>query len=151
MEDQHRADRNDIKELLANRAYSSAAFNNEKIRRSRDFEFFGVTQSRTGTPETAKAIKIILSSGEQLVIKYHEVGCPITYDGTGKIEFTIAGTSKITIHGNNLEAILDYLAEERLMWIKEPESSKDLFWEYSENNQNVDFVVISSIIIDTIN
>lgn len=145
-EDQH--DKKSFSDLLT-QGTSGSAFNSDIIRRSRDFEFFGVTQSRTGSPDIAKSMKLILSSGEQHIVKYHDIGCPITFDGNSKIEFTIAGTSKVTITGNGLEAVLDYIAEERLMWIKEPEDSSDLF--FTEHEKKGSEIIISSVLLDVLN
>ena len=45
----------------------------------------------------------------------------MTYDGASLIEFSTPFIS-VEIKGKNLEPILDYLAEHRLVWLKEPDS-----------------------------
>ena len=118
----------------------NGGFSESKIRRSRDFRFYGVTQSRTGSPERSLSLKLIKSSMEQLVIPYHDFGSPISYDGKGTIELT-ASTIHITIEGKGLGKLLDYLAEHRLMWIKEPENTADTF----NSGGDEDDIVITSI------
>lgn len=92
-----------------------------RIRVSKDFTFYGVTQTKSGEPEISLALKIILASGEQLIFQYHELISPMRYNGADKI--TLATTTmNIVITGMRLENIIDYLAEHRLVWIKEPDS-----------------------------
>lgn len=123
---------------LLRKGSSLGSLRDEKIRRSRDFKFFGVTQSRTGTPDMSQSIKLILSTNEQLLIPYHQISTPIRYDGSGEIELSVDG-QHFKISGIGLETIIDYIAEQRLMWIKEPMFSEDSFMDDEE------LVVIRSI------
>lgn len=93
----------------------------KRIRISEDFKFYGITKTQAGNAEIAISLKIILKDGKQLIIQYHELISPMTYDGISTIKLS---TSHLTIEikGKNLSDLLDYLAEHRLMWIKEPES-----------------------------
>lgn len=91
------------------------------IRLSDNLKFYGITKSRSGDPETSLALKIFKASGKQLIIQYHEIISPMTYDGASLIEFSTPYIS-VEIKGKNLEPILDYLAEHRIVWIKEPDS-----------------------------
>jgi len=127
-----------IQDLLQ-RGYNGG-FSEVKIRRSRDFKFYGITQSRTGMSETTMAFKIIKSNLEQLVIPYHDLATPIKFDGKNTIEMS-ASTLHITIEGQGLESLLDYITEHRLMWIKEPENSSDTFISSDEGGE----IVITSI------
>jgi hypothetical protein len=43
------------------------------------------------------------------------------FDGAAKITLSTP-TLKIAITGKNLDNIIDYLAEHRLVWVKEPDS-----------------------------
>ena len=52
-----------------------------RIRISNDYTFYGVTKTKAGDAETSLALKIILESGEQLIVQYHEMVSPLRYDG----------------------------------------------------------------------
>ena len=139
-----------LRDILTSRG-NNGGFGDIKIRRSRDFRFYGITQSRTGTPEHTFALKIIKSDKEQLVIPYHDIGTPIKFDGKGIIEISAASIHLI-IEGKGLDKILDYLAEHRLMWIKEPETSEDLFFDNEmDDDENIhDKVIIHSIEVKSV-
>ena len=92
-----------------------------RIRISNDYTFYGVTKTKAGDAETSLALKIILESGEQLIVQYHEMVSPLRYDGATTIQISTP-TISIKIEGKNLDDIIDYLAEHRLVWIKEPDS-----------------------------
>ena len=91
------------------------------IRPSENFTFYGVTKTKTGDAEVSIALKIIMEDGSQLVIQYHEINSPMRYNGADTIEL-YTPTLSIKIIGNNLDILIDYLAEQRLVWIKEPDS-----------------------------
>lgn len=122
-----------IQDLLNTRGINGG-FNDQRIRRSRDFKFYGITQGRSGKPETSLAIKVIMSNGEQIVIQYHDLLSPIKFDGGSKIELSTS-MIHLVIEGTGMDKILDYLAEHRLMWIKEPESSADIFDNFSDSEE----------------
>ncbi len=130
-----------VSELLKTNS-SLGAFTEKRIRRSRDFKFFGVTQSRTGSPDLAQYIKIIFSNNEQILISYHQLSQPVKYEGSSMIEIS-ADSLHLKIMGRGLENIMDYIAEQRLMWIKEPSLSEDAFLSLDE--QEDETVIIDSI------
>ena len=92
-----------------------------RIRNSEDFTFFGVTKTVNGVPSQSLALKLILESGEQYAIQYHELTSPMRFNGADVIRISTPYLS-ITIKGSRLEDIFDYLAEFRVVWIKEPDS-----------------------------
>lgn len=146
MVDQHQQNSKTLQDILTSKSLSSD-FGDKRIRRSRDFKFYGITQGRTGTPEQTLAIKITKSNGEQLVIEYSDLVSPKKYDGRDKLEISTLSIH-ITIEGKGLDKIIDYLAEHRLMWIKEPESSDELFFDPEMDDE--DMVIIQSIEIKMI-
>lgn len=93
----------------------------KRIRISEDFPFYGITKTQAGNPEISIALKIIMADGSQFIIQYYELISPMHYDGTTTIKLSTL-TLEIIITGKNLDNLIDYLAEHRLMWIKEPES-----------------------------
>lgn len=96
-------------------------FMDTRIRISKDFAFYGVTQTKSGQAEISLALKIIKADGEQLIIQYHELISPMRFNGADKIEISTSYLN-ITISGKNLSDLIDYLAEHRLVWIKESDS-----------------------------
>lgn len=134
-----------LQDLLASKG-TDGGFGEIKIRRSRDFQFYGITQARTGNPEMTLSLKVIKSSKKQIVIPYHDISTPITYNGRNKIELS-ASTIHLTIEGSGLDKILDYLAEHRLMWIKEPEDTADSFHSSDDDENNV---IINSIEVKSV-
>lgn len=97
------------------------SFLDERIRISKDFTFYGVTQTRAGEAEISIAFKIIKTNGEQYIIDYHELISPKYFDGAGKIKLNTPYLS-IVIEGKNLGNLVDYFAEHRVVWLKEPDS-----------------------------
>jgi len=114
-------------------------FTDARIRISQDFTFYGVTKSTNGTPDISIAFKITKASGEQIIIQYHELISPMLFDGATTITLNTLSL-KIIIKGKHLEPLIDYLAEHRLMWIKEPDSD---FMQVKEGE-----VVVGAITID---
>ena len=93
----------------------------KRIRVSEDFPFYGVTKTKAGEPEITIALKLIMADGSQLIVQYHELISPMRYDGANTIKLSTL-TLEIIVTGKNLDNLIDYLAEHRLMWIKEPDS-----------------------------
>lgn len=110
-----------------------------RIRNSDDFAFFGVTKIKNGGPQQSLAFKIIKEDGKQIAVQYHELMSPMRFNGSDSIELATP-TLSIVIKGANLEAIFDYLAEFRIVWMKEPDRN------FVENGN--DEPEISKIIID---
>lgn len=96
-------------------------FLDKRIRLSEDFTFYGVTKTKNGEPEISLALKIIKANGEQFIIQYHELISPMKFDGANVIEISTLNLT-VTIRGKNIAELIDYLAEHRLVWIKEPDS-----------------------------
>lgn len=120
MEHQQKVDRKPIGRLLSE-SKAKTSYLDKRIRISEDFQFYGVTKTQAGDPEISLALKILKEDGEQLVIQYHELISPMRYNGATEIQLSTLYLS-ILIKGKNLAVLLDYLAEHRLMWIKEPDS-----------------------------
>ncbi len=93
-----------------------------KIRESKDSDFYGITKTRAGEAVLSLALKLILENGEQLIIQYHDLQSPIRFYPEDKITCSTP-TLSLIIEGKNLEDILDYMSEHRLVWIKEPDNS----------------------------
>lgn len=118
MEHQQNLDKKPIGKLIQDRRPS---FIDKRIRISEDFTYYGVTKTQSGNAEIAIALKLILKDGQQLVFQYHELLSPMLFDGVSKITLKTLST-EITIEGKNLDRVIDYLAEHRLMWLKEPDT-----------------------------
>lgn len=109
-----------------------------RIRSSEDFTFFGITKTINGTPQQSLALKLILESGEQYAVQYHELTSPMRFNGADQIKISTPYLS-ITIKGRRLEDIFDYLAEFRIVWIKEPDSD---FMQVESNEPQVEQIVV---------
>ena len=120
MQHQSKVDRNSIGDIL-NSEKAKASYQDKRIRISEDFTFYGVTKTKSGEPENSLGLKIIKADGEQLVFDYHEFVSPRRYIPSSKIILSTL-THTITITGKNLGDLIDYIAEHRLMWIKEPDA-----------------------------
>ena len=110
----------------------------KRIRVSEDFTFYGITKTKSGEPDISIAFKIILADGSQSVIQYHELISPMRFDGATTIKLSTL-TLDITIKGKNLSDIIDYLAEHRLVWIKEPDSD---FVEVKEGEVEIENIKV---------
>jgi hypothetical protein len=137
MEHQQKEDRKPIGKIIQEKK-SRTSFTDSRIRISKDFTFYGITQTKGGDPEISLGLKIIKANGEQYIIQYHELISPIHYDGATTIKLLTPSIS-ITITGKNLDDVIDYLAEHRLMWIKEPDSD---FVEVKEGEVEISSIVI---------
>ena len=118
MEHQQKDDKKPIGKLIQDR---KPKYLDKRIRISEDFHFYGITKTQAGNPEITIALKIILADGSQLIIQYHELISPMRFDGASTIKLSTL-TLELIIKGKNIGNLLDYLAEHRLMWIKEPDS-----------------------------
>ncbi|MEM8528071.1 MAG: hypothetical protein AAF806_10390 [Bacteroidota bacterium] len=112
-----------------------------RIREAQDFTFFGVTKTRVGEAPLSLAFKVIKQNGEQFIIQYHQLQDPFRFDGNSKIELKTTNVS-IQIEGKNLQDLFDYLAEHRVVWMKEPDSE---FMEIRENEVEVTNIEITTI------
>ena len=133
-------DKKNIPTLLANKSKrnTTGSFTQNlapegKIRDSRDYQFYGITKTKAGDAVLSLALKLILEDGEQIIIQYHELQSPIRFKPADIITFSTS-TLSVTIEGKNLEPILDYISEHRLVWIKEPDNS---FGQGNDNEPEV--------------
>ena len=138
MQHQQKEDKKPIGKIIRERKNASA-ITDSRIRISKDFTFYGITQTKAGDAEISLALKIIKANGEQLVIQYHEFISPMRFDGVGLIHLSTPSLS-IKIKGKNLDDIIDYLAEHRLVWIKEPDSD---FMEVKEGEAEIETIEVS--------
>ena len=120
MQHQQKESKKTINEILQDKR-GTQNFTDNRIRISKDFAFYGVTQTKSGQAEISLALKVIKANGEQLIVQYHELISPMHFNGADKIELSTSSL-KITISGKNLGDLIDYLAEHRLVWVKEPDS-----------------------------
>ena len=137
MQHQQKEDRKPIGKIIQEKRGVSS-FTDTRIRISKDFTFYGVTQTKSGNPEISLALKIIKENGEQLIIQYHELMSPMRFDGATTIKLATPSLT-IKIIGKNLTDILDYLAEHRLVWIKEPDSD---FLQAKEDEVEIESIEI---------
>jgi len=119
MSHQQKEDRKPIGRILQEK--KTGSFTDTRIRISKDFTFYGITQTKSGSAEISLALKIIKETGEQLIVQYHEFMSPMRFDGATTIKLATPSLT-IKIVGKNLTDIIDYLAEHRLVWITEPDS-----------------------------
>jgi len=99
----------------------------EPIRKARDQEYFGTTFDRQGMHPVSAAIDFHLSSGDSFGVFYYAILSPILFNrGQGASPQKIrlkTQTLEITIQGRNLYSVYEYLLEQRLVWVKEADSS----------------------------
>jgi len=112
-------DKKNIPTLLANKSKRNSFAQNlapeGRIRDSKDYQFYGITKTKAGDAILSLALKLILQDGEQLILQYHELQSPIRFKPSDIITFSTP-TLSVTIEGKNLESILDYISEHRLVW-----------------------------------
>jgi len=75
---------------------------------------FGVTKNG----QRSSFLKLIKKNGEIDVLFYNRIISPINYDGGGKIKIHIPGATYNLI-GTNVTPLVDYLANNQIVWIKE--------------------------------
>lgn len=133
---QEKVGKRDIPTLLSKKkdSYSKPSV----IRPSENFTFYGITKTKAGDAEISIALKLIMENGSQLIIQYHEINSPMKYDGATTIELNTS-TLSVKITGKRLDDIIDYLAEHRLVWIKEPDSD---FTEINEAEPEIEKITI---------
>ena len=115
----------------------------DTVRKSRSVNpFFGITNERAGIPENAIALKFITATGEQKALHYHDIISPLDYDGVEKITLSTVGM-KVTIAGNFLEELFDYILEHRVKWITEPQTS---FEEIEEGKPRITGITFETLL-----
>jgi len=83
-----------------------------------EYQFFGLAHNQANPI----GFKIIFAGGNIAAIQYHDIISPLTYDGQSTIELLTPALS-IKIIGKNLGVLFDLLFENRVAWMKEPDSS----------------------------
>ena len=137
MEHQQKVDRKPIGRLLQ-QDKARKSYLDKRVRISEDFKFYGVTKTQSGDAETAIAIIIHLADGRQYILRYHDLIPLDSFDGSNTLILTTLYYS-IEIKGKNLWVLMPYLAEHRLMWIKEPESD---FVEVGEGEVEIERIEV---------
>ena len=109
---------------------SSSTDNKKKIIPSEDFDYYGITPEGT----KASGLKVYLENGDVVVIQYRHIASPIYFNGY-KVVVQYSSGKSIEIWGDNLEPILDYISENRLIWIRQspenevsPPQSENTIW-----------------------
>ena len=97
------------------------------IRKATDRKFYGYTFDQAGRHPLTLALDFFTKDGNRFGVFYMEVASPIMFnlgDGTTAQTITIrTSTMEITIEGKNLAPVYEYILEQRLVWVKEVESS----------------------------
>ena len=101
--------------------------NKVPIRKSKDFTFYGVTFDQAGRHPISLAIDFFMNDGNRIGIFNMEIASPVLFDLGGEVkpQSIILRTSfyEILIEGRNLQKVYEYILEQRLVWIKEPDNS----------------------------
>ena len=82
--------------------------------------------------------KIFFAGGNAAAIQYHDIISPLLFDGAGEIELKTPALS-IKIMGKNLRVLFDHFFENRVVWIKEPDSS---FVQLSEDQPEITTITL---------
>ncbi|MCB0651516.1 MAG: hypothetical protein KDC85_09600 [Saprospiraceae bacterium] len=110
---------------------SSTPFNGDRpefIRKAKDRKYFGYTFDQTnGRHPLSMALDIFTKGGNRFGIYYMEISSPIMFNlgtnGSGQTITLRAGGRDIIIEGKNLSSVYEYILEQRLVWVKENDSS----------------------------
>jgi hypothetical protein len=89
-----------------------------QVPHQKEYEFFGLAHSQASTI----GFKIMFAGGNIAAIQYHDIISPLEYDVQGLITIRTLSVN-ITIKGKNVQELFDYLFENRVVWMKEPDSS----------------------------
>lgn len=99
----------------------------EYIRKAKDRNFYGFTHDDRGQHSISLAIDFFQKDGNRFGIYYLEIASPVRFNlGGGTANASISFTTPsvdITIEGRNLNVIYEYLLEQRLVWLKEKDTS----------------------------
>ncbi len=98
------------------------------------YDFFALAPAQT----KPVGFKIHFAEGNSAAIYYHDFVSPLEYDGKELIEIKIPAAT-ISITGRNLGLLFDYLFENRVAWIKEPDSS---FIDVTEDQPDIEKIKI---------
>ncbi|MCB0846265.1 MAG: hypothetical protein KDD63_25310 [Bacteroidetes bacterium] len=88
---------------------------------------YGATYDKAGKHPISLAIDFFTKDGNRFGVFYMEIASPILFNlGSGTTGQTItlrASTIEVTIEGKNLAPVYEYLLEQRVVWMKELDSS----------------------------
>lgn len=102
-----------------------------------EYAFFGLAHNQT----TPLGFKIFFAAGKIAAIHYHDLISPFEFDGACNIKLkTPALELKIT--GKNLSILFDHLFENRVAWIKEPDTS---FAQVSEGQPEIEAITLEPV------
>jgi len=100
----------------------------EFIRRAKERKYYGYTfDQRNGQHPLSLALDFLTKDGSRFGIFYMEIRSPIHFnlgeDGSGQKIVLNVSSSEITIEGKHLSPIYEYILEQRIVWLKESDSS----------------------------
>ena len=115
----------------------------EHIRKAKDRKFYGFTHDQAGMHPLSIALDIFQKDGNRLGVYYLEIASPVRFNQGGGVQRASISfntpTLLITIEGKNLVSVYEYLLEQRLVWLKEKDSS---FAEVKENEPLIENIKI---------
>ncbi|WP_143092748.1 hypothetical protein [Arsenicibacter rosenii] len=87
---------------------------------------------------TAYGFKMLFSDDKIAAIYYHDLVSPVSYDPAGIIDIHLS-TRTIRITGRNLKGLFEHFFDNRVLWVKEPDS---LFSLASDNQAEIETIRI---------
>ena len=97
------------------------------IRKAKDRKYYGYTFDQAGRHPISLAIDFMTKDGNRFAIFYMEVASPVRFNlGNGSSGQTITlrtPDTEIIIEGKNLSPVYEYILEQRIVWVKEADSS----------------------------
>jgi hypothetical protein len=97
------------------------------IRKATDRKYYGYTFDQAGRHPISLAIDFMTKDGDRFGVFYMEIQSPIQFQlGDGVTEQKIqiqTHSNEISIEGRKLAPIYEYLLEQRLVWLKEEDST----------------------------
>lgn len=97
------------------------------IRKAKDRKFYGFTMGENNRNPLSLAVDFFTKDGNRFGVFYMEIASPIMFNlGSGSSGQTITlrtSSMEITIEGKKLAPVYEYLLEQRLVWMKELDSS----------------------------
>lgn len=112
----------------------------QTIRKAKERQFYAYTfDQRDGRHPLSLALDFFIKDGNRFGIFYMEITSPVLYSlGSGATAQSVTirtSTAEITIKGKNLSPIYEYILEQRLVWLKEPDTS---FVETGEDEPEIE-------------
>ena len=87
---------------------------------------------------TPVGFKILFGDGRVAGIQYHDIISPLEYDGAGLITLRTRG-AVISIKGKNLSGLFDFLLQNRVSLLREPDSS---FMQGPEDQAEIETITL---------